>query len=293
MPVLTAYMVLDVGVIWVGPDGADAHPATVDKSIQHLPNLIADLTLRAEEIDMTQLTRGAISEFIGTFALVFFGAGSIILTHPSIDAGSLITVAMAHALVLTVFVTACLYVSGAQFNPAVSIALIVAGKQDAKTAVVYIFAQLVAAASAAGMLVLLIGPDIARHESVRLGATLGALTTGKTVDGVEVIAPNLLAVFALEVLQTFALMFVILAAVADERAQKLGGFCVGLVVGTCILAFGPLTGSSMNPARSFGPALYGNWDMHWVYWVAPITGACLASLAYKVWDAPPPAASSD
>lgn len=238
---------------------------------------------------MNTLMRGAISEFIGTFALVFFGAGAIVLGHPSIGNANLATVAMAHGLVLTVFVTACMYVSGAQFNPAVSIALIVAKKQDAKTALVYIIAQLVAAASAAGMLVLLIGSDIARDESVKLGATLGALSTGKTVDGVEVIAPNLVAVFGLEVLQTFALMFVILAAVVDERAHKLGGFCVGLVVATCIVAFGPLTGSSMNPARSFGPALYGFWDMHWVYWVAPIIGACLAVPVYQlVWHDPEP-----
>lgn len=239
---------------------------------------------------MNQLIRGTISEFIGTFALVFFGAGSIVLTHPDIGHGNLVSIALAHGLVLTVFVTACMYVSGAQFNPAVSIALIVAGKQDVKTAFVYIIIQLIAAACAAGLLVLLIGSEITRHESVRLGATLGALSSGTTdADGHEIIGPSLLGVFGLEVVQTFALMFVILAAVVDERAHKLGGFCVGLVVAMCIVAFGPLTGSGMNPARSFGPALYGFWDMHWVYWVAPIVGASLAVPVYRaVWDDPEP-----
>jgi len=229
---------------------------------------------------MNALIRGGLAEFLGTFALVFFGAGSIILTqspYPDIDPhGSLVTVALAHGLVLTVFVTACFYVSGAQFNPAVSIALLAIGKQDLRTTTAYIISQLFAAVSGAGMLVLLLGRDEPTRgmlEHARLGATLGLLSSGETA--------NPFAVFGLEVLMTFALMFIILAAVVDQRAHKLGGFCVGLVVATCIVGFGPLTGASMNPARSFGPALYGHWDMHWVYWVAPIAGAVAAGLAYK------------
>jgi len=229
---------------------------------------------------MHALARGCLAEFLGTFALVFFGAGSIILTaspYPGVEpAGSLVTVALAHGLVLTVFVTACLYVSGSQFNPAVSIGLLAIGKQDARTAGAYILSQLLAAASAAGMLVFLLGakePTSTMIEEARLGATLGELSLGE--------AANPLAVFGLELLMTFALMFMILAAVVDGRAHKLGGFCVGLTVATCIVGFGPLTGASMNPARSFGPALYGHWQMHWVYWVAPILGAVFAALVYK------------
>ncbi|GJM20053.1 MAG: aquaporin [Phycisphaeraceae bacterium] len=225
---------------------------------------------------MNDLTRGCVAEFIGTFALCFFGCGAIILTQDSIGAGSLVTVAAGFGLALAVFVTACMYVSGAQFNPAVSIALTVIGKQPVPKTAVFVFVQLFAAACACGSLVLFIGRDVADHEAVRVGASLGSLSNPENVVGL----------FGLEFLQTFALMFVVLGAVVDARAHKMGGICVGLVVAACIVAFGPLTGSSMNPARSFGPAIYGHWDMHWVYWAAPILGAVAAAVVYRVvWDA--------
>jgi len=226
---------------------------------------------------MSDLARGSVAEFIGTFALVFFGAGSIVLTQDAIGAGDLVTVAMAHGLVLTVFVTACMYLSGAQFNPAVSIGLMAIRKQGPAQTGAFILAQLLAAACGAGMIVFVFGEDLAR--AARVGATLPAPGLA------EQATP--LVVLATEVLLTFALMFVIMAAVVDERAHRLGGFCVGLVVATCIVGFGPLTGASMNPARSFGPAIYGYWDMHWVYWVAPIIGAVLAAVVYRfVWEKP-------
>ena len=222
---------------------------------------------------MNQLSRGMVAEFIGTFALVFFGAGSIVLTGPMIDAGSLITVATAHGLALAVFVTACMYISGAQFNPAVSIALVVIGKQKPKQAIAFIIAQCVAAITAAGLILVLFGSDLAQADGVRLGATLGRFSSGESA--------NLVSLIGLEIIASFALMFVILATVVDDRAHKMGGMCVGLVVGMCIVAIGPMTGASMNPARSLGPAVFGHWDAHWVYWVAPIIGATLAALVYR------------
>ena len=222
---------------------------------------------------MNQLSRGMVAEFIGTFALVFFGAGSIVLTGPMIDAGSLITVATAHALALAVFVTACMYISGAQFNPAVSIALVVIGKQKPKQAIAFIIAQCVAAITAAGLILVFFGSELAQADGVRLGATLGRFSSGESA--------NLVSLIGLEIIASFALMFVILAAVVDDRAHKMGGICVGLVVGMCIVAIGPMTGASMNPARSLGPAVFGHWDAHWVYWVAPIIGATLAALVYR------------
>ena len=222
---------------------------------------------------MNQLSRGMVAEFIGTFALVFFGAGSIVLTGPMIDAGSLITVATAPGLALAVFVTACMYISGAQFNPAVSIALVVIGKQKPKQAIAFIIAQCVAAITAAGLILVLFGSDLAQADGVRLGATLGRFSSGESA--------NLVSLIGLEIIASFALMFVILATVVDDRAHKMGGMCVGLVVGMCIVAIGPMTGASMNPARSLGPAVFGHWDAHWVYWVAPIIGATLAALVYR------------
>lgn len=225
---------------------------------------------------MNKITQGFVTEFLGTFALVFFGAGSILLASPELGAnGSLLTIALAHGLVLAVFVTGALYTTGGQFNPAVSIALVVAGKQNLKIAGVYISSQLLAAASGAGMLVLLLGADVANSSTLpdavdgtNVGATIGSLTTSGAVG----------PVFGFEVIMTFALVWTVLRCLADERAHKLGGIMVGVVVATCILAAGPLTGASMNPARTFGPALYGHWDMHWVYWTAPMLGAILAGL---------------
>ncbi|MCH8270833.1 MAG: aquaporin [Planctomycetes bacterium] len=229
------------------------------------------------------LLPGFAAEFMGTFALVFFGAGSMIMASDQFGAGNLVTIALAHGLVLVVFVSACMYISGAQFNPAVSIGLIVAGKQTPFRAAVYIFAQLLSAACAAGMLVFLLGAEVANNAEVgtNLGATIGSLTTGSPTSD-----PNMLGVFGFEFLLTFALMYVILAAVVDDRAHKLGGICVGGTVAACIFAAGPLTGASMNPARTFGPALYGHWDMFHIYVLATVLGACAAALVYRFVTGP-------
>lgn len=229
---------------------------------------------------MPNLLKGSIAEFIGTFALIFFGAGSILMTSGSINQGSLVTVALAHGLTLGIFITGTMYISGGQLNPAVAIGLLVAGKQGPGRTITFIVAQLLGAASAAGMLVYLLTPEIAnnwdpiKQTGTNVGATIGSFTLAGNVAGVVI----------LEGLQTFALMFAVLTTAVDSRSHKIGGLGVGLIVACCIMAFGPLTGSSMNPARTFGPALYGHWDMHWAYWLGPIAGAALASLIYKfVW----------
>jgi aquaporin TIP len=225
---------------------------------------------------MKGLIPGCVAEFLGTFALVFFGAGSIIVTHsnPSSGAG-LITVALAHGLILSIAVTATMYVSGGQLNPAVSLGLIVAGKQTPAKAVVFIAAQLLAAACAAGMLQVLLTPAVANHDVPKLGATIGDLT----------LAGNVKGVFGFEFILTFFLMFAVLMGTVDERAHKLGGFVIGLTVTACILAAGPLTGASMNPARTFGPAICGDrWtSMWWVYWLAPVAGASAAAVVYRAF----------
>ena len=216
------------------------------------------------------------AEFVGTFALVFFGVGSIILTHATPNAGAgLVTVALAHGLALAVAITALMHISGGQFNPAVSIGLIVAGKQKPARAVLFIVAQLLAAATAAGLWQRFL-PGVANAEECKLGATIGALTN----------AHNESAVFGIEAILTFFLMTSVLAGTVDERAHKLGGFTIGLTLAASILAAGPLTGASLNPARTFGPAVCGrHWDMWWVYWAAPIFGACVAALIYrKFWQ---------
>jgi aquaporin Z len=173
-----------------------------------------------------------------------------------------------------------MHISGGQFNPAVSIALALIGKQPWGKAMALIMAQLIGAVLAAAMLRWVFPADaVLRHN---LGATLGSLSAAAAGGA----APALFKLVALEVLATFALMIVILGSAVDPRGvgkdAKVGGFAIGLTVAACILAIGPLTGASMNPCRSFGPALVGgHWDVHWVYWVAPIAGASLAALVWK------------
>ncbi len=229
---------------------------------------------------MRDLGRGCIAEFLGTFALVFFGCGSIVLTHeapPMTGPGNLLTVGLAHAAVLMVFVSACLYLSGSQFNPAVSIGVLIAGRQSVGRTAAFIATQLFAAACAAGALVTVLGRGLT--DPVMLGATLGSMTIGG--------ASQPMGALVLEGIMTFALMFVIFAAIVDKRATPAAGFYVGGTVLACILSFGPLTGASMNPARTFGPMLY-HWEAHapvlWVYLIGPTLGAGAAALLYRfVW----------
>ncbi|MGD9690709.1 MAG: aquaporin [Phycisphaerales bacterium] len=224
---------------------------------------------------MNKLSAGCVAEFLGTFALTFFGAGAIILTSANFDkAGSLVSVALAHAFILFVFVAGCAYISGSQFNPAVSIGLVVAGKQRVGRAGAFIAAQLLGAACAAGMLQALLSPDIANAPDVRLGATIGKFTDAGAWS----------QVIGLEAIATFALMFVVLTSAVDERAHKLGGLTIGLTLGASILAIGPLTGASLNPARTFGPAICGNhWNLFSAYLIGPIGGACVAAIVYRTF----------
>jgi len=226
-----------------------------------------------------------VAEFIGTFALTFFGAGAIIMTSPEAlmglgmkgaAPGGLVTVALAHGLILTAFIAACGYISGGQFNPAVSLGLVVAGKQKPGTAFVYVIAQLAGAACAAGTLLLFLTSPVANADSVKIGATIGQLTTNG----------NFNAVVGIETILTAALVFVVLASAVDKRANGFGAVAIGMTVAACIMAAGPLTGASMNPARSFGPALCGNrWEMFHAYIIGPCLGAIVAGLIYRVfWD---------
>ena len=129
------------------------------------------------------------------------------------------------------------------------------------------------------MLQLLMTPEAANAPNVNLGATMGTFTN----------AGNVLGVVGMEMVCTFFLMSSVLLGIVDERAHKLGGLPVGIAVIVCALFAGPYTGASMNPARTFGPAICGHhWDLHWAYWVGPVLGACLAALAYVAfWSEPP------
>jgi MIP family channel proteins len=220
---------------------------------------------------MNKFIAGWVCEFVGTFALMFVGGAAILHNY---DKGNIIAVALAHGLILSVMVSAAMHISGGQFNPAVSIGLAVIRRQSWGQAAGWCVAQVLGSALAAKILTLMFVASSV--EAGKLGATLGSLSNPSDVG----------LLFGLEALATFFLMFTIMGSAVDSRGtggnRAVGGFAIGLCVAACILCFGPLTGASMNPARSFGPALVGGyWDVHWVYWVAPIVGAVIAAV---LWD---------
>jgi MIP family channel proteins len=203
-----------------------------------------------------------VAEIVGTFFLVFIGAGAILA-----NAG-LVGVALAHGLALAIGISALGHISGGVFNPAVAIGLAVARKLEWGKAFAYIIAELIGGAIS-GYLLLAIYPQQA-IQAASLGTPLVA-------NGVSALQATLL-----EAVLTFLLMTAVMGTAVDSKGPRdLAGFGIGLVLVFDILAGGGLTGASMNPARTFGPALAGGyWAMHWVYWVGPVLGAVAASLLY-------------
>jgi MIP family channel proteins len=212
-----------------------------------------------------------IAEAIGTFFLCFAGIAAILSTQDPINSGAgIVGIALAHGLALSIAVNNFGGVSGAHFNPAVTIGMLVTGRIPFGQAIGYIVSQLVGATVAAAACKFIF--PAAAVEAAKLGIPLPG--------GEWVTMPILLTA---EAIATFLLVMSVFGAAVDERGQvvKIGGFAIGLTVAFDILALGAITGASMNPARSFGPALiYGHFDLHWCYWVAPIAGAVVAALIY-------------
>ncbi|HYQ87514.1 MAG TPA: MIP/aquaporin family protein [Bacteroidota bacterium] len=202
------------------------------------------------------------AEFIGTFTLTFIGVSSI-----CVNAG-LPGVALAHGLAIAVMVAALGYISGGFFNPAVTFGAWVGGKIDAKNAILYSAAQLSGA---------LVG-------ALAVRAVFPASTVELFKLGTPMLAPDVGvgAGILIELILTFLLVLVVYGSAIDSRGPGMGGLFVGLTITADILAGGPMTGASMNPARTFGPALAGGyWENHLVYWIGPMLGAGLAALVYK------------
>ena len=233
---------------------------------------------------MIQELRCAVAEFIGTFALVFVGAGSM-CASPAIGAGPtpLIIVALAHGLILSVMISATMHVSSGQFNPAISLSLWAGGKQSLNQTIVNIFAQLIGAVLASFFLYLIFSQfgtpdfvDSVKNKVFELGTPL--LNTDPQL-GMKARTGLLV-----ESILSFFLVTVFWGTRVDGHgATPVAGLAIGGTVAAGILMGGPLTGASMNPARSFGPALVsGQWSEHWVYWVGPILGGVAAAWVYKI-----------
>src|SRR5437016_1565265 len=214
--------------------------------------------------------RRAVAEFVGAFALIFIGAGSIV-TANSIHDPSLIGVAIAHGVTIAVMVSALGHVSGGHFNPAITVGFLITRRIKPALAVLYWLAPFGGAALAA-LLVRDLLPR-ASSEAVHLGVpALGG--------GVDASAG-----FALEAIFTFFLVWVVFATAVDPRGtfKSIAGLAIGLTITIDILFGGPLTGAAMNPARAFGPQLVGShWSQAWVWYAGPVLGAAVAAALYEL-----------
>jgi aquaporin Z len=216
------------------------------------------------------MTQRLTAEAVGTFTLIFIGAGSIIVV-PGGDGGSLVAVALAHGLAIGTMVSAVGHVSGGHFNPAVTVAAWVTRRMASVAAVAYVAAQLAGGTIAALALRWLLPGEA--WEPVALGTPL-----------VNPVLADWQAI-ALEAVLTFFLVWVVFATALDPEGAfgKIAGLAIGLVITMDILAAGPWTGAAMNPARSFGPALVsGEFTGIWVYFLGPVIGGTVAALLYDL-----------
>lgn len=208
------------------------------------------------------MTRKLLAEFVGTFAIVYCGVGAIALTSSGLLNGGLIAIAFGHGFAVMGMIYALGGVSGAHFNPAVSLALASIGRFSWRELPFYVLAQLSGSVAAVTLLGL-------THSS----------SLSKVSFGATVLAPGVspLAGLFIEIVLTFFLMLVIVRVAVLER-NPLSGVLIGLTVMMGISAAGPLTGVALNPARAFGPALFsGNWNGHWIMWLGPVLGALLGA----------------
>ncbi len=207
-----------------------------------------------------------LAELIGTFALIFFGAGAVLQQNATQMVG-ITGIAVAHGLAILVCIYAFNHVSGGHFNPCVTFGLAVTRRLAWRDAVTYWIAQLAGASLGAWVLSAAYPTGVA---DIHLGTpALGAS-----------ISPML--GMLLEALMAFMLVTVIFGSAVDPRAPKgFAGLAIGLTVTANILVGGSLTGASFNPARAFGPALIaGAWQDHWIYWVGPMLGGAVAAMLH-------------
>jgi aquaporin Z len=211
-----------------------------------------------------------LAEFLGTFYLCFAGIAAILCTTDVVGGGGgLVAVALAHGLALAIAVSVFGGISGAHVNPAVTIGMLATGRIAAGTAVGYIISQCLGSTVAAALCKTIFPAEAVSQANLGIPLPASWVSTG--------------TVLLVEFILTFLLVTSVFGTAVDERgkAVKIGGFAIGLTVAIDILAGGPVTGASMNPARSFGPALVqGFFDWHWCYWVGPVAGGLVAALLY-------------
>ena len=209
-----------------------------------------------------RMSKKLFAEFVGTFALVFLGAGAIVSGK-----ADLLGVALAHGLAIAIAVSAFAGISGAHFNPAVSAVMLATKRINVQEFTYFVVAQLVGAAVASLAINYVFG-----HSN---GYGLPVIAAGTSV-GQAVVA---------EAIGTALLLIAIFGVAVDARGtfKSVAGLPIGLMITAVILSVGPITGAALNPARWFGPALIsGDWNHAWVYIVAPTLGALASGFAYQL-----------
>lgn len=217
-----------------------------------------------------------LAETVGTFAFFVIGAGAICIDAATGVKLGLLGIALAHGLMLSNMINVFGPVSGAHFNPAVTLGAWVGKQIKTGQALLYIIAQLVGAVLAGYFLLLIFG---SMTESAKDTAYLGTPMVNTEL------GLGAWTAVLIEAALTFFLVITVFATGFSNKAPNvpaIGGYGIGLTVTADILMGGPLTGAAMNPARVFGPALAsGQWALHWVYWVGPLLGGLLAGLFYS------------
>ncbi len=213
---------------------------------------------------LSDTLRRALAEVVGTYGLVFAGTGAVTIDAVTGGAVSHVGVAITFGLIIMTMIYAVGHVSGAHFNPAVTLGFATARHFPPRLVPVYITAQLLGAVAASLTLRALFG------NVAQLGATLPFGSDRQS--------------FVLELVLTFFLMFVIMAVATDVRAVgQAAAIAIGGTVGLEAMFAGPISGASMNPARSLAPALVsGTFDSQWLYVVGPIVGALLGATIYSL-----------
>jgi MIP family channel proteins len=209
-----------------------------------------------------------VAEAVGTFLFFFVGMGAVVLDAHTDGGVGLLGIALAHGLALAVLVSALGAISGAHFNPAVTVAVRLADRIEWSHAAAYVVAQLVGALGA----------------GLALQAIFPAVSAERSLLGTPVLDPSISAFGGIltEAILTLLLVLAVFGTAIDPRAPRIGGIAIGLAVAADILMGGPLTGAAMNPARWFGPAVVSGTYADWyVWWIGPLLGAIAGAALYR------------
>ena len=224
------------------------------------------------KVKSIEMAQAALAEYLATMMFIFIGAGAVVssstwLIQGDRDPAQLVAIALAHGLAISMLVYSTMHISGGHINPAVTVAAALTQRIGMVRAVIYLVAQF--AGGVTGAFLLKLAVPVVMEGSLGAHALAEGITPGMGL--------------IIEILLTFVLVFVIFATAIDQKGVgKLAPLAIGFAILVCHLVAVPLTGASMNPARSFGPALaIGAWDNHWVYWVGPFVGGSLAGLFYR------------